>query len=90
VLYEVGKSTSIPCRAIARINANDHFISNVAATIALMGLLTLLFATLTKRRISPNGLFEPIVRRNALASEPNVQARSTSAHAALPNALAPI
>jgi len=36
--------------AIARVDANDHFISDVAASIALVGVLTLIFAKLAKRR----------------------------------------
>jgi membrane-associated phospholipid phosphatase len=36
--------------AIARVNANDHFVSDIAASIVVVGALTLLFAKLTKRR----------------------------------------
>ena len=36
--------------AIARINANDHFVSDVAASMLVVGLLTLLAARLTQQR----------------------------------------
>jgi membrane-associated phospholipid phosphatase len=45
--------------AMARVNANDHFISDVAASIVLVGLLTLIFAKLTKQRKGPNSSFKP-------------------------------
>lgn len=40
--------------AVARINANDHFISDVAASIVLVGVITLILAGLTKQRKGPN------------------------------------
>jgi len=36
--------------AIARVNANDHFVSDVAASMLVVGLLTLLAARLTRQR----------------------------------------
>jgi membrane-associated phospholipid phosphatase len=45
--------------AIARVNANDHFISDIAASIVTVGLLTLLIARLTKHRMAPNNSFKP-------------------------------
>jgi membrane-associated phospholipid phosphatase len=41
--------------AIARVNANDHFISDVAASIAIVGGLTLLVAWLMRRRVGRSG-----------------------------------
>ncbi len=35
--------------AVARVNANDHFVSDVAASIVLAGALTMIFAKLTIR-----------------------------------------
>lgn len=35
--------------AVARIDANDHFLADVAASIALAGLLTLILARITRR-----------------------------------------
>jgi membrane-associated phospholipid phosphatase len=35
--------------AVARVNANHHFVSDVAASVVLVGIITLLCATLTKR-----------------------------------------
>jgi len=37
--------------AIARVNANDHFVSDVAASIAIVGALTLLVAWMMRRKI---------------------------------------
>lgn len=37
--------------ACARVVANDHFVSDVAASIAVVGLITLLFARILKPRI---------------------------------------
>jgi membrane-associated phospholipid phosphatase len=45
--------------AMARVNANDHFISDVAASIVLVGLLTLIFAKLTKQRKESDSSFKP-------------------------------
>jgi membrane-associated phospholipid phosphatase len=45
--------------AIARVNANDHFISDVAASIAFVGVLTLILAKVTKQREGPNNSFKP-------------------------------
>jgi membrane-associated phospholipid phosphatase len=39
--------------AIARVNANDHFVSDVAASIMLVGGLTFAFAWLTRRQPRP-------------------------------------
>lgn len=36
--------------AIARVNANDHFVSDVAASIVFVGALTLILAKMTKQR----------------------------------------
>ena len=36
--------------AIARVNANDHFVSDVAASMVIVGLLTLLMARVTRQR----------------------------------------
>ncbi|HVF36057.1 MAG TPA: phosphatase PAP2 family protein [Candidatus Saccharimonadia bacterium] len=46
--------------AVARVNANDHFISDVAASIVMVAVLTLIIARLTKQRRSPDGRFEPV------------------------------
>ena len=51
--------------AIARVNANDHFVSDVAASIIFVGALTLILAKMTKQREGPNNSFKPTPLRGA-------------------------
>lgn len=49
--------------AIARVNANDHFVSDVAASIVLAGILTLAFAKLTTQWKGTTDALKPMPTR---------------------------